>query len=126
MDIELIGLSARSYNCLKRKNISSVGQMMSLSEEDLHSIRNMGQKSIEEILDVQGKIKKGRINLIADWDIDVDKTDLDNKTPSTMLEKANPSLIGEKVSAIYYKDRFGILQNDCLLEELGLTHRTTN
>ena len=126
IDIELIGLSVRSYHCLKRENISSVGQMMFLTEEDLHSIRNMGQKSIDEILSIQGKIKKGRINSIVEGGINFDESDLDNKIPSTMLEKATPSLIGKKVSAIYYKDRFGVWQSDCLLEELGLTSRTMN
>ena len=47
--IEELDLSIRSYNCLRRAGIDSVGQLRRLSEDDLLHIRNLGRKGIEEI-----------------------------------------------------------------------------
>jgi DNA-directed RNA polymerase subunit alpha len=42
-------LTVRSYNCLKREGIHSVGELVSRSEADLLDIRNFGAKSIDEV-----------------------------------------------------------------------------
>jgi DNA-directed RNA polymerase subunit alpha len=47
--IEELDLTVRSYNCLKREGITSVGELMEKSEDDLLEIRNFGQKSIDEV-----------------------------------------------------------------------------
>ena len=47
--IEDLDLTVRSYNCLKREGITSVGELVEKSEEDLLEIRNFGQKSIDEV-----------------------------------------------------------------------------
>ncbi len=47
--IEELNLSVRSYNCLKREGINSVGELVTKSEPELVEIRNFGQKSIEEV-----------------------------------------------------------------------------
>jgi DNA-directed RNA polymerase subunit alpha len=39
----------RSYNCLKREGIHTVGELISRSEQDLLDIRNFGAKSIDEV-----------------------------------------------------------------------------
>ena len=39
----------RSYNCLKREGINSVGELIVRTEADLLDIRNFGQKSIDEV-----------------------------------------------------------------------------
>jgi DNA-directed RNA polymerase subunit alpha len=49
--IEDLELSVRSYNCLKRQGVNSVGQLAECSEADLLNIRNFGAKSIEEVKD---------------------------------------------------------------------------
>ncbi|UNX54339.1 DNA-directed RNA polymerase subunit alpha [Georgenia sp. TF02-10] len=49
MPIEDLGLLSRSYNCLKREGIHTVGELTARSEADLLDIRNFGAKSIEEI-----------------------------------------------------------------------------
>ncbi|HZK04374.1 MAG TPA: DNA-directed RNA polymerase subunit alpha [Actinomycetaceae bacterium] len=49
LPIEDLGLQSRSYNCLKREGIHSVGELVARSEADLLDIRNFGAKSIEEI-----------------------------------------------------------------------------
>jgi DNA-directed RNA polymerase subunit alpha len=47
--IEELNLSVRSYNCLKRESINTVGDLVQRSEQELMDIRNFGQKSIEEV-----------------------------------------------------------------------------
>jgi DNA-directed RNA polymerase subunit alpha len=39
----------RSYNCLKREGITTVGELVTKSEADLLDIRNFGAKSIDEV-----------------------------------------------------------------------------
>lgn len=49
MPIEQLDLTVRSYNCLKREGIHTVGELIGLSEADLLDIRNFGAKSIDEV-----------------------------------------------------------------------------
>jgi DNA-directed RNA polymerase subunit alpha len=47
--IEVLELSVRPYNCLKRSGIHTLEQLLECTEEDLMNLRNFGQKSMEEI-----------------------------------------------------------------------------
>lgn len=47
--IDELDLTVRSYNCLKRENIHTVGDLVARTESDLLDIRNFGQKSIVEV-----------------------------------------------------------------------------
>jgi DNA-directed RNA polymerase subunit alpha len=47
--IEDLDLTVRSYNCLKREGVATVGDLVQKTEEDLLEIRNFGQKSIDEV-----------------------------------------------------------------------------
>ena len=47
--IEDLDLTVRSYNCLKREGVATVGELVQKTEEDLLEIRNFGQKSIDEV-----------------------------------------------------------------------------
>jgi len=49
MPIEEMDLSVRSYNCLKREGVGTVGDLIQRTEQDLLDIRNFGQKSIDEV-----------------------------------------------------------------------------
>jgi DNA-directed RNA polymerase subunit alpha len=49
LPIEDMDLSVRSYNCLKREGVATVGELVQKTEQDLLDIRNFGQKSIEEV-----------------------------------------------------------------------------
>jgi DNA-directed RNA polymerase subunit alpha len=49
LPIEDLELTVRSYNCLKREGIHTVGELVSRSEADLLDIRNFGAKSIDEV-----------------------------------------------------------------------------
>ena len=47
--IESLDLTVRSYNCLKREGVHTVGELLTRSEADLMDIRNFGAKSIDEV-----------------------------------------------------------------------------
>lgn len=50
MPIEEMDFSVRSYNCLKRANINTVDDLVSKSRTDMLKVRNLGLKSIEEVV----------------------------------------------------------------------------
>jgi DNA-directed RNA polymerase subunit alpha len=49
LPIEELDLTVRSYNCLKREGIHTVGELVSRSEADVMDVRNVGAKSIDEV-----------------------------------------------------------------------------
>ena len=49
LPIEELNLTVRSYNCLRREGVHTVGELVARSEQDLLDIRNFGAKSIEEV-----------------------------------------------------------------------------
>ncbi len=48
--IEDLDFSVRTYNCLKRAGVNTVGDLVAKSESDMMKIRNLGRKSLEEII----------------------------------------------------------------------------
>jgi len=52
--IEELELGVRSYNCLKRAGIQTVGDLISKSEGELNAIPNFGKKSIDEVIETLG------------------------------------------------------------------------
>ena len=50
MTIEELDLSVRSFNCLKRANINTVEDLVSKTEEEMIKVRNLGRKSLEEVV----------------------------------------------------------------------------
>ena len=57
--VDILDLSVRLYNCLRRANINTVGQLLDLSKESLLRIRNLGQHSLQELV-----IKMEKYNLV--------------------------------------------------------------
>ncbi len=55
MSIDELELSVRSYNCLKRAGINTVEELTNRTPEDMMKVRNLGRKSLEEVL---GKLKE--------------------------------------------------------------------
>ncbi len=51
MTIEELDLTVRSYNCLKRAGISTVMELAEKSEEDMMKVRNLGKKSLKEVIE---------------------------------------------------------------------------
>jgi DNA-directed RNA polymerase subunit alpha len=50
MTIEELDLSVRSFNCLKRAGINTVEDLANHTEEDMMKVRNLGRKSLEEVI----------------------------------------------------------------------------
>lgn len=50
MTIEELDLSVRSFNCLKRAGINTVEDLINKSEEDMMKVRNLGKKSLDEVV----------------------------------------------------------------------------
>ena len=50
MTIEDLDLSVRSFNCLKRAGINTVEDLINKSEEDMMKVRNLGRKSLDEVV----------------------------------------------------------------------------
>ncbi|MDD4496403.1 MAG: DNA-directed RNA polymerase subunit alpha [Eubacteriales bacterium] len=50
MTIEELDLSVRSYNCLKRASINTVEDLVNRTEADMMKVRNLGRKSLEEVV----------------------------------------------------------------------------
>ena len=58
--IEEMELSVRSYNCLKRAGIETIGDLAKKTRADMLKVRNMGAKSLEEVIQ---KMESYGINL---------------------------------------------------------------
>ncbi len=65
MNIDELELSVRSYNCLKRAGINTVEELTNKSSEDMMKVRNLGRKSLEEVL---AKLKELGLSLKSDSD----------------------------------------------------------
>ena len=63
MSIEELDLSVRSFNCLKRANINTVEDLTEKTEEDMMKVRNLGRKSLEEVV---AKLQSLGFNLASD------------------------------------------------------------
>lgn len=48
--IEDLDFSVRTYNCLKRAGINSIGDLVARTEDDMMKVRNLGKKSLEEVI----------------------------------------------------------------------------
>lgn len=59
MNIDELELSVRSYNCLKRAGINTVSELTSKTPEDMMKVRNLGRKSLEEVLAKLRELKLG-------------------------------------------------------------------
>ena len=65
MTIEELDLSVRSFNCLKRAGINTVEDLTNRSEEDMMKVRNLGRKSLDEVI---GKLASLELSLKRDDD----------------------------------------------------------
>ncbi len=80
--IEELDLSVRAYNCLKRSNITKVGQVLTMNEEDLLGVRNFGEKSLQELRErlmarnfLPTNLRDGHVAVEADMDGDLKMED---------------------------------------------------
>ncbi len=66
MNIDELELSVRSFNCLKRAGINTVGELTNKTPDDMMKVRNLGRKSLEEVL---AKLKELGLELRVGEDI---------------------------------------------------------
>ncbi|RME66619.1 MAG: hypothetical protein D6778_04455 [Nitrospirae bacterium] len=66
--VEELELSVRSYNCLKNAKISTIGDLVTKTEQELLKTKNFGKKSLEEI---EGVLKKQGLKLGMNIDPDI-------------------------------------------------------
>lgn len=93
--IEELDFSVRTYNCLKKDNILTIGELIQKSEIDLMNIRNFGRKSLNEIKDKLEQLglslkKSGGEALCAEVvpSTEEESTEADNKEPVLMGEES--------------------------------------
>ena len=98
--INELNLSVRSCNALNRAGILTVGDLQSLSEEDLWKIKNLGAKSVQEILD-----KRARMEV-----------DLGPKPEVDSVPETVPSFLGND----------GITYQDVAIEQIDFSNRAYN
>jgi len=67
-NIDNLGLSARSFNCLDRSNIKLIGEIVLMSTNDLKNVKNLGKKSYDEIVE---KVQEFGFEVGADLDDDL-------------------------------------------------------
>lgn len=72
--IEELDLSVRSYNCLKRAGINTVGELSQKTEEEMMRVRNLGRKSLKEVVQ---KLREIGLDLRRSYDADYDSLDDD-------------------------------------------------
>lgn len=81
--IEDLDLSVRSYNCLKRANINTVGELTQKTEEEMMKVRNLGRKSLKEVIqklnEIGLELKPSEGRQIDFDDEDFEDEDVDNE-----------------------------------------------
>ena len=75
--IESLDLTVRSFNCLKREGIHTVGELIGRSEADLMDIRNFGSKSIDEVKDKLRTLGLVLKDSPAGWEVPADTEEED-------------------------------------------------
>ena len=83
--IEELDLSVRSYNCLKRAGINTIGELAQKTEEEMMRVRNLGRKSLKEVMQ---KLRENGFELKHSYDLDDEEkdTDEDYDLSSVILE----------------------------------------
>lgn len=72
--IEELDLSVRSYNCLKRAGINTIGELAQKTEEEMMRVRNLGRKSLKEVMQ---KLRENGFELKHSYDLDDEDKDSD-------------------------------------------------
>lgn len=110
-DISVLPLSVRSINCMRRNGIHTLGAMLDYPKDQWIEIRNMGSKSVEEILS---------------WITVLTEGTQDFCLVSYRKEKSEPKKEKSAVKAVAFRDENGILVKDIPISALPLSVRATH
>lgn len=113
-DISALPLSVRSKNCLRSADIHTIGEMMNYPIEELINIRNLGKKSIEEIQSFVQALNEGtgEFELVETGDNDVISSDASQENQGT--------------SDTVFRAGTGAVVQDILIKDLPLSIRARN
>lgn len=137
--IEILNLSVRSYNVLKRNKIDTVGQLMEFDEEKLSGIRNLGKLSVDEILNVLAILNKAD-SAIGHPNPEIYQKMIDNPkgylleegkverkvvAPTKVLHFLDDTTTIKDFSIIMFYDNSGALRDNLDITELNLSNRAS-
>ena len=100
--IQMLHLSKRSYNVLKKFNIITIQDLLTISKEDIKNFRGIGEKSIQEI--------SSKIEILKDYnfdDIDISEVNVENLSKNK-----------------YFLNKYGIKYQDIFIEDLGISEKS--
>ncbi len=115
-DISALPLSVRSQNCLRRANIHTIGAMMSYPADEFINIRNMGVRSVEEIV--------GLTQLLAEGTGDYVLVEVHEQAETAVPSAQEPIQHGDIVTV--FLDETGAVVQDILVKNLPLSVRAKN
>lgn len=118
--IEFLGLSKRSYNCLKGYNVDTVDELLELSREELLNIRNLGQTSLAEI---ENTIQK--TNLEEMFPVKTFKDYVAATDRTKVLHHIDERTVFSEINDVIFYDRNGFLREDIEIDEMQLSIRAT-
>lgn len=115
--IELLDISKRSYNCLKKNKVNYISHLIKLDDYEIRNMKNIGDKSFNEIKKV--------INIIYTKGIEevLCKRDCINEN-QTVLEVLQNS--EKTIREVYFCDEYNNFCEDILLNDMNLSYRTSN
>ena len=137
--IEILNLSSRSYNVLKRNKIDTVGQLMEYDEEKLYGLKSLGKQSVEEIVSVLNilnnedsvighpdpEMYQKMINNPKGYLLEDGKVERKIVSPTKVLHFLDDKTVVKDCSVVMFYDALGALQDDLTIEELNLSNRST-
>ena len=103
-DISVLPLSNRLMNCLRRIGIHTVGSVLDYPEEEWHNVRNMGTKSVEEVMGWVRIIRNGEL----DYYLIEDGVIIDNKELIKEVSDISVEELGLSVRAVNCLNKSGI------------------
>lgn len=92
--IEELDFSVRTYNCLKKANILSIGELVQKSEQDLMNIRNFGRKSLNEVKDKLAQLGLG-LKRSGEFEVGPIRAEEEEEETASEAESEEPALAGE-------------------------------
>ena len=129
MPIENLELSVRSFNCLKRAGIDTLGDLLLRTEDDLIKIRNLGKKPFEEILQKLNTmgLKLSQNESIKEEKVFNFKTSSITSIEAEALGQFLTQEENDEINKIFKKEETIIKANpEMWIEELGLSVRSFN
>ena len=100
LPIEDLELTVRSYNCLKREGVHTVGELVARTESDLLDIRNFGNKSIDEVQVELHKLGLALKDTPADFDPSTIVLDRDHRPAAVFLKAITADELGSTVQRV--------------------------